>query len=162
MSFIRSLFSEKRSKAIEKLWSDPEAKPLLLERAAVELPDYGGVIWRYPKEQVLALAAQARFASLDEAFCVGMIINRYMREAKDILPMITRHFGWELASRCLISLGFFREYMENRTRRYNAPSPDFYKERGKDAFRHEGWASIANHFEKWEGFLSDQFELAKY
>ncbi len=160
MSVIRKLFSEHRSEAIEKLWSDSASQKLLLEQVALELPDYGAVIWRYPKEQVLALAVQAKFAALEEAFCVGSIINTYMREVTDILPMITRHCGWELASRCLISLGFFKDFMERRTRRYNAPSPGFYKEKGKEAFRNEGWPVIADHFEKWEDFLAEQFSLS--
>ena len=161
MSVIKAIFSEKRTAAVEKLWADEESRRLLLEQVAIELPDYGAVIWRYPKEQVLAMAAQARFAQIDEAFCVGAIINRYMRETKDILPMVTQHYGWELASRCLISLGFFGAYMEQRTRRYNAPSPNFYKARGKEAFRSEGWDSIAKNFEKWLELLAEQFALAK-
>lgn len=159
MSYIQNVFNEPRSEAIEKLWADPESRQILLAQVAIELPDYGAVIWRYPKEQILALAIQANFAGLDEAFCVGAIVNKYMNEVKDILPMITRHGGWELASRCLISLGFFRAYMERRTRRYNAPSPRFYQERGKAAFRNEGWPNIADHFEKWEQFLAEQFNL---
>lgn len=160
MSVIKAIFAEKRTAAVEKLWADEETRKLLLEQVAIELPDCGVVIWRYPKEQVLALAAQAKFAEIDEAFCVGAIINKYMRETKDILPMITQHYGWELASRCLISLGFFWAYMEQRTRRFNAPSPNFYKARGREAFRNEGWESIATHFDKWLEFLADQFAVA--
>ncbi len=157
MSVIRQVFADRRSEAIRKLWADEETRKLLLQEVAIELPDYGGLIWRYPKEQVLALAAQAKFAHLEEAFCVGNMINRHMRETSDLLPMITRHQGWELASRCLVCLSFFGSYLAQRARRHNAPSPDFYKQKGKEAFRSEGWSIIAEHFEQWEGFLGEQF-----
>jgi hypothetical protein len=157
MSTIKAIFSDKRTAAVEKLWADQDTRKLLLQQVAIELPDYGAVIWRYPREQVLALAAQATFAGMDEAFCVGAIINKHMRETQDLLPMVTQHHGWELASRCLVSLGFFEPYMQRRSERYNAPSPDFYRARGKEAFRNEGWDSIARNFDQWIAFLSDTF-----
>jgi hypothetical protein len=46
MSYIKNVFNEPGSEGIEKLWSDPDSRQILLAQVAIELPDYGGVIWR--------------------------------------------------------------------------------------------------------------------
>jgi hypothetical protein len=82
-----------------------------------------------------------------------------MKNVKDVFPQITQHRGTALAERCFVSLSFFRNYMERRTERYGAPSPDFYKSCGVNEFRRAGWETLADHFSDWNDFWRQQFAL---
>jgi hypothetical protein len=160
MSVIESLFSEKRDGSIEKLWGGEEEKKLLLKEASNEIDDYPRIIWSYPNEQIIAIAMKARFACIDESFRVGHIVNELMGETRDLLPKVTKHSGMGLATRCLVSTGFFWDYMETRTKRYGAPSPGFYMDAGRKAFYNSGWENIADNFSKWREFLAEEFSVS--
>lgn len=159
MSVLKQIFSDSRSKAIEDLWKS-EDKKLLLKQVSSEIEDCSQPIWVYPKEQVIAIAMQAHFASMDESFYVGNILNSLLAQPKDILPEITKHRGLDFAGRCLVSTGFFWNYMENRTKRYGAPSPKFYTREGIRQFNSLGLEEIAEHFQSWQVFLADEYSIA--
>ena len=84
-------------------------------------------------------------------FCIGGI------RQVDILPMITEHQGRELAYRCLISLGIFKDALRTRSDRRGAPSPDFYRTIGILSFNQIGMTEISSHFIGWESFLAEMF-----
>jgi hypothetical protein len=65
------------------------------------------------------------------------------------------HKGKDLGERCLLSLAFFIERMEYRTKRFSAPSPDFYRIIGQRTFHNEGLTDLSEHFYQWEAFLGE-------
>jgi len=108
------------------------------------------VRWGYPELQIVSLMREAKIGDDHEAIYVGGIILHHIRNSKDIIPKITEHQGLAFASRSLVSLGFFREYISN---------PKFYLEVGIAEFAAEGKYAVASHMEGWTDYLHDRFKV---
>lgn len=106
------------------------------------------------QDQIFCLLSNASFASEQECIEVSRSIISTMF-VPDILPYVTSHYGRQLADRCLVSLSWFQNAIQKRSRFHGAPSIDFYRTVGKTAFKNDGHEDICAHFEKWEGFLSE-------
>ncbi|MBI2632033.1 hypothetical protein HYW75_03450 [Candidatus Pacearchaeota archaeon] len=127
MELIKKIFENSKScTAIKSLFDDENNKKLILRQAAIELGDYAGCLWKYPYEQIMAITLQAKFADDEEAITVTGFIKTHMRNPKNLFPKVCEYEGLALASRCLISLGFFKEHMEKMTRIRALPPPSFY------------------------------------
>lgn len=139
---------------------DEKSKKLILRDAARELGDYANCLWKYPYEQIMAITLQAKFAVDEEAITVAGFIKTHMRNPKNLFPRVSEYEGLALASRCLISLGFFREHMEKMTRTRAAPPPSFYEESGIYPFFKCGYEKLSNNFCNWEEFLQNEFAIS--
>lgn len=112
------------------------------------------IILSHVEDQLFCLVSNAPFGS--EAECVE--VARTLKSTffvPDILPYTCDHHGRELADRCLVSLAWFPRAIETRHVRKGAPKPSYYRMAGKQAFIQEGQIAIADHFERWEAFLSE-------
>lgn len=116
------------------------------------------IIINYPRERLQSIMMEATFTSdTNEACYIANMVLYHIRE-KDIVPKVTEHSGLPLASRCLVSLGFFRAHMEFLTKHRGYPSPNFYLEVGRDTFISEGKRDVGNHIKNWTDFLDKRFE----
>ena len=115
-------------------------------------------ICEYPGEKLQEMMLNSGVTSYyQEAIYVAHIVRRNIRQ-KNIIPSVVEHKGIGLASRCLISLGFFEAYMQHLTDRHGYPKPDFYVEAGKKAFFDADKKDVSEHFESWTEFLHETFE----
>lgn len=106
-------------------------------------------------DQLKMLTATAAFAESDqECVDVARMIHWIFRQP-DVLPMISQHSGFDLLSRCLISISLFRKALERRLQRRGAPSPSFYREIGIITAKQEGMTLVAQHFDNWSGFIGE-------
>jgi len=119
----------------------------------------GQVVANYPEERVISIMSESGIGDFSEASYVAHSVLFHLRNAKDIIPAITGHRGFDLASRCLVSLGFFLGYMQHLTDNHGYPSPEFYTNAGKQAFVEDGRRDVSEHFESWTGYMHDRFEV---
>jgi len=119
----------------------------------------GQVVANYPEERVIAIMSESGIGDFSEASYVAHSVLVHLRNARDIIPAVTRHRGFDLASRCLVSLGFFLGYMQHLTDNHGYPSPEFYTNAGKQAFVEEGRRDVSEHFEGWTGYMHYRFEV---
>ena len=121
------------------------------------------VLLDYPQERIISMMYESQIGDFVESSYVAKSVICTLRSTTDIIPQITKHQGFDLASRCLVSLGFFRDYMTHLTNNHGYPSPDFYVLVGKKTFIQEGRKDISLHFESWMSFLHESFskEVAK-
>ena len=156
-SIINSLFEPTQSQAIQKLWEDRASRFLIQKEIGKKLLDKDVIVLDLPLTQIMFLTSLSDFASSEnECYEVAEVVHWGINH-KDILPLVSEHNGKELAYRCLISLGFFRTRIEERSKRYGSPSCIFYRNVGKKTFISIGKQDIGEHFYSWENFLSEFF-----
>lgn len=119
-----------------------------------------------PLAQIMALTSLAPFSESNRecskvAFIVYWGVNKVKTKEEngraDVLPMISKHEGKELAYRCLIARAFFKGALMDLHERRAAPKPEYYYEAGVNAFYSINEKEIGNHFKKWELFLQTVF-----
>ena len=157
INLINRLFSGSQIESIIKLWQDKNSRLLIEKEIGKHLLESDEVLSDSPFNQLLVITSLSPFASSDdERQSVAHIIYWGIKRG-DMLPLCTEHQGKELAYRCLISLGFFKKALIERYKRHSAPSPDFYRDVGINAFNQARMIEIGNHFYKWEIFINDIF-----
>ncbi len=156
MNLIEDLYSGKKRDAIISLLDDSSIRKQILAQVGMEL-NKRGVVISPSNEQLMVLLSQASFANNGtECVYVAKIVRRFLM-VDEPLPRVAEHQGYDLASRCLVSLGFFPKAIEKRWERYGAPKPEFYREVGKTTFHEIGRADVSENFEKWERFMQEMF-----
>jgi hypothetical protein len=156
-TLIDRVFSKSDADAIKKLWQDNSSRLLLMQEVGKKIVESDQVLNELPLSQLTFIVSLSPFAESDEernnvATIIYWGINR-----TDILPMITEHRGKDLAYRCLISLGFYKNQLTLRCERRGAPSPSFYRKVGIATFDQIGMAEVGRHFTQWEYFMNDFF-----
>jgi len=110
-----------------------------------------------PVDIICLVCLTAKFASSeDECHRVGITVCQLIDEPNP-LPYVHRDEPLTLANKSLISLSFFYNALEHRFRTRAAPSPSFYRKISKEIFKSNKQKDIAEHHEKWEGFLGEMF-----
>jgi len=154
---IDNLFSKSQADAIRTLWEDNNSRFLLEREIGKQLFDNEELLEQLPLAQLIFLMSLATFAdSSEECYDVAEVVHWGLKKT-DIVPMVTEHHGKDLAYRCLISLGFFKQAMIARTNRRGAPSVNFYRHHGISAFHHIGKDHIGRHFIQWECYINEMF-----
>ena len=151
---IAKVFNPQQVSSIIKLSKDAETRTLIVQEVGKQLLSSTAIL-PSPLDQLLAIAALAEFSTEEESAEIARIIHCHLTDL-DVLPAVTTHHGRDLGERCLLGLSFFIQRMDRRTLRYNAPSPGFYRQVGKQTFRNEGLKDLAEHFTKWELFLGER------
>ena len=84
------------------------------------------IITNMPFEQVKMALSVAKFATDDEevVYVARMVFVTVGKT--NILPMISCHRGFDLASRCLVALSLFKKALDHRTKFRGCPSASFY------------------------------------
>lgn len=159
MEISRDLYPQKESKIINQLWKeDPTIRHIIAKSIGKKLAESKEILGN-SNEQLLALISLADFAKSDnECFYIYGVIKKHF-DNPDPFPRISEHSGYELASRCLVSLGFFEKKMELRRNIHASPSPDFYRRIGAQTFYNLGEHDISDHFIYWESFFKERFIL---
>ena len=156
-ALVDQLFPKDQADAIRKLWADKTSRFLLQQEIGKQVLSQDEFLDQLPLTQLMFLTSLSPFSnSEEECFMVASIICWGIRK-NDILPMVTEHCGKELAYRCLISLGFFKNVLVRRWERHGAPSPSFYRNVGVKSFDQIGLNNISNHFCQWENFMGEFF-----
>lgn len=156
-ALINNLFSQSQSEAIIKLWKDADSRSLIEKEIGKQILNSQKILATLPFTQLMFITSMASFAtSLEETSDVASIIFWGINK-KDILPLVSEHVGKELAYRCLVSLGFFKQAIIMRTERRAAPPLEFYRSAGIKAFKSIGEVDISNHFCLWENYISEMF-----
>ena len=154
-ALIDSLFNKSQSDAIRKLWEDKDSRRLIQKEIGKTLLAKDQIVPQLPLTQLMFIISLSDFADSDKE-CVNVAEIVYWGiNTVDIIPMISEHHGKDLAYRCLVSLGLFKEYMISRSERRGSPSISFYRAVGVKTFNDIGMGDISNHFSKWEGFLGE-------
>ena len=159
MDLIGELFSTKEAGVVESLWQDDISSRvrLIIAREIGKRLSDRTLIFSSAQNQLMALLSLAKFANSDTECVYVAGILKYLLPQKKILPYSIDYMGYELASRCLVSLGFFLDAMAKRTKYSGAPEPKYYREIGKQTFDKIGRTDVADNFENWEIFLRDNF-----
>ena len=116
MDLIKSVFPEKDAKVLEKLWYDDSSPQmrLMIARQVGKKLNPQGVMLSSTRDQLLALLSQAEFANSDSEVVYVAGVLMHVLPKKDILPFVAEQKGYELASRCLVSLGLFIKHMYHK------------------------------------------------
>lgn len=147
--------TESEKKAILSLLEDSGSYPHLLKAMGKRLLENEDIILEDSIGQLMIITSIAPFAeSQEECVNVAQTVNWGLNRT-DILPLVSKHNGKDLANRCLISLAFFYRAMEERTKRYGCPNPEFYREIGTRTYYQIGMEDLGYHFQKWECFLQE-------
>jgi hypothetical protein len=155
MKLIKEILNS--STAVDNLLGDAGSRPLLIKQLAKELPDCIEPIWKYPKEQVLAMTLSSGLDE-EEAFRVGGLINQYMLSSPFPFVALTderKDTAW--AERSLIGLGMFYDFYEARWTRRGAPKPKYYAEQAKNILFKNYEPKFASHFDNWVDFMRSTF-----
>lgn len=156
MKLIEELYSGKEKEALLSLSEDRTIRSQVARQINKKLTDKG-IVLNFSDEQLMIILSQAEFAnSDDECAYVAGVVKRYLKTA-EVLPFTIEHKGYDLASRCLISLSFFYRALEKRWKYHSAPEPNFYREVGKKTFWDIGRQDVSDNFEKWENFMQENF-----
>jgi hypothetical protein len=147
---------EKRC-AIEGLLSDEETRRPVISQLGRKMLSEGKILETDSVTQLFVFVSQADFANSEEE-CVNIaeIIHSYLR-VNDIFPLVSKHRGKDLASRCLISLSLFYDGMRRNYQVHAAPKPEFYEVVGIKTFQEVGMNDISDNFVKWKYFLGEFF-----
>ena len=156
MEISRQLYPEKESDALVELWNDESSsiRHLIAKNIGKRLQANKEILG-HPNEQLMALLSLAGFANSEEecVYVYGVVKSHISNP--DPFPLVSKHKGYDLASRCLVSLGFFEQQMEKRTIRYQAPKPEFYRNVGAKTFQTIGRNDVSEHFQYWEYFFKE-------
>lgn len=112
-----------------------------------------------PKNLLVSALTESGIGDFLEVSYVANVVLSQLRNAIDIIPMVSEHQGEELAARCLVSLGFFRERMNHLTDYHGDPAPKFYMAVGKKEFSRAGRFQVAGHLEDWTDFMHERFKV---
>ncbi len=116
------------------------------------------IFLEYPEGQLQGVLFESHIGSYCEVKYVSNMIISHLRNTKDIIPTVTEHYGLGLASRCFVSLGFFKGYLNHLTKNHGYPNPEFYFRVGQTEFVKAGKVELAEHFQPWLGFLQERFK----
>jgi hypothetical protein len=161
-ALIDRLFSQAESDAIRSLWADESSRRLIQQEVGKRLLESEDIIDELPLTQLMFIASLSPFASSeDECHKVASIIYWGIGRT-DILPyyiddVYANRQDALYANRCLISLSFFKSALIRRWKRHGAPSIDFYRNTGIDAYHRVEMDDIGDHFRQWENFWSEMF-----
>ena len=111
-----------------------------------------------PEEELTLMMLNAGIGDTLESLYVANTISDHFRNTKDIIPMITEHRGLALASRCLVSVGFFRDRLNHLTNFRGNPSPGFYSRVGVSEYIRADKPELAEHFYEWTDFMYETFK----
>ena len=156
-TLIDQLFIKSQADAIRTLWEDTSSRALIRKEIGKQLLSHELIIKELPLTQLMLTASLSSFADSENECCEIAGIIYWGIKTVDIIPMVSKHNGRELAYRCLISLGFFKQYLIKRCERYGAPSPSFYRQAGINSFNSIGMNDIGYHFLQWENLISELF-----
>jgi hypothetical protein len=158
-ALINNLFTSPQANAIRQLWEDKSSRLLIEKEIGKQLLANNELLISLPLAQLMAIMSLARFSSSQtESYDVAAIVY-WGAKTTDIMPMVTEHSGKELAYRCLIALGLFKEAMKAKTNRHAYPPITFYRTVGISSFEALGMIDISHHFCQWEGYLEEMFVL---
>lgn len=156
-TLIDKLFSQPQADAIRTLLDDTGSRHLMQKEIGKTLLDYNQITEDHPLEQIMVIVSLSPFANSENECCEVAGIIYWGIHRIDIIPMVSKHSGKDLAYRCLVSLGLFKQYLIRQCERYGAPSPLFYRQVGIKSFENIGMEDIGGHFNKWENFISEFF-----
>lgn len=155
MEIINQLVSNKEKDAVCNLLQDDNSKLLLLKSLGQRLLQKDEIFIMDSIGQIILLIANAPFLRSEEECMQITNMVQWGIKRTNVLPMITEHKNKELAYRCLLSLGFFKEAVEKRTKYHGAPSVSFYRNIGINQFKNIGFLEISEDFQKWEYYLGE-------
>lgn len=157
---IEQLYSSDECRAIRSLYKDDNTTHKLIQHAIGEkiLSSSEKIITTKPLDVVCLICLTAKFASSeDECHRVAITVFQYLDKPEEQLPLITEDQGLSFASKTLIALSFRAKALEKRWRQHGAPSPSYYRQASKLTYNKFNQQDIAEHHEKWEGFLGEYF-----
>jgi len=155
MEIWKQLVSPNETEAVNSLLQDNNTKSILLKSLGQRLLQHDEVFVIDSLGQFTLLIANAPFIQSDEeCFQITNIVQWGVKRI-NILPLVTEHKDKDLAYRCLLSLGLFKDAMEKRTKFHGAPSTNFYRVIGIEEFKKMGFVEISEDFQKWECYLGE-------
>jgi hypothetical protein len=155
MGTVRDAVTSRFGAAAFSLLSDESCSHHVRARIGYRIAGDGEILTDMPLEQLMMVMSAATFACDDEEGVSVARMVHWLVDKPDALPMVHVHSGFDLASRCLVSIALFRRAMEWRTRHRGCPPVAFYREAGVRAAGTAGMAGVASHFDNWSGFVGE-------
>lgn len=156
---IFQLFTPEKAKSLAELYKNEtdEGKLLIKNYIGQELSGSDKIVNENSLNQIVLITSQALFLADEKEPVEVAAMILYVLNQHDFLPKVTEQHGKELASKCFISLSFFRPALEHLTNRHGAPSPNYYAQVGKLILKKEKMLNVAEHFDRWTLFLAERF-----
>ena len=156
MSTLQEAVSKQFGSSAWDLLSDENlSAPAMRKSIGYAVVGSDEIITNRPFDQLKMVMAASQFAS-DDNECVSVArMVHWLVNKQDILPLVHCHSGFDLASRCLISISLFRGALEWRTAHRGCPPISFYRGAGIKASRNEGLEEVAKHFDNWTMFIGE-------
>ena len=156
---IKCLYSEKKQKLLESLYSDSDSSTQLLIRSTIAeaLKDCPSIIESHGSDWILCTLSSFHKSEDDTIRVYQAIMNQF---DKFSVGLLDENIKWretnEIADSCLVGLSFFRKCLEEKYKRKASPSPDYYRKAGSVAFHHLGYDDIGTEFNKWVFFIEKE------
>jgi len=146
-----------KSPALDVLMQDESSKKLLLRQMSQELQDRVEPLWKYPKEQVLAIFISSGLEE-GESLRVGNLVWSHLRSAPFPFAYLSderKDTSW--AERGLVGIGMFYDFYESRWSRRAAPKTKYYVEEIKNVLTKNYKFQLALHTDAWIEFMRNTF-----
>lgn len=173
---IYDFFPEQKKESIEKLIEDPSFQKQIPSLILDRIKKSSNKIIPIEDEMIPWFFSRAEFSNLEESYKMSSMFRDYLSYEKRFLPLaidylseletlkernsLTKRRFYEIgknfASRCLFSLSFFYDGLEELYNRRGSPHPEFYRETGKRIFSKIGEESISDNFDNWEEYIREE------
>jgi hypothetical protein len=159
---IKHLYDEKKQKSLESLYLNEDSKTQLLIRSIIaeSLKDCPRIIESNGADWILCTLASFH-KSEDDTMRIYQAIMSNLDNFS--IGLLTEEIKWKdlnkISDECLIGVGFFRKYLEERCKRKASPPVEYYSQAGAAAFDRLGFDSIAEDFSYWTSFIENEFLL---
>ena len=159
---LNCLYDENKQKALESLYSDSDSTTQLLIRSTIAeaLKDCPRILESHGSDWILCTLASHHSSENDTMRVYQSIMNKFDSFS---IGLLTDEIKWremnDIADECLIGVGFFRKYLEERHKRKASPSVEYYSQAGAVAFDRLGFETIAKGFSNWTSFIENEFLL---
>lgn len=159
---IRCLYNEKEQKALESLYSDSDSATQLLIRSTIAeaLKDCPKILESHGSDWILCTLSSFHKSSDDTMRVYQSIMSNLGHFS---IGLLDDGIKWKnldrISNECLIGVGFFRKYLEERCKRKASPSVEYYSQAGAIAFDRLGFDTIANDFLGWTSFIEKELSV---
>ena len=169
---LTKIVTAEQEKAITQLYHAGTPKDQMLIRAAVaSIAEDKPVIFESSGTDwilcTLCKAERPQHSTFRVFQAVAAILTRqwnfegltHLRETDKTVQCEMRERN-KIADECLLGVAFFAEHLEQRSNRFGAPNTRFYAEVGKFAFSATGYEDVAQDWDFWTNFLSEELPIA--
>ena len=159
---IKAVYTEDQQRSFEKVYcdSDDHDRFLLRSTLASSPKDSPAILESNGTDWILCTLCQYNHNEDDTM----RVFRGMVKQLRTItIGIVDENIQFrpqeDIADSCLISVALFKEYLNQRTQRKQAPTPEYYARVGSVAFHRTGYDRIGDEFDGWAEFIKKEFTI---